>query len=256
MSDDVRSFFEGMDTIPDSDEFRRQMWDKLGSIFTTINDWYSDRTAYAKAVSVKKFIDAGGLESLGHEILGHVNQVFVDRESSFLVFWGHNERKKFDDQTTALPWIYLYLKSGTGVANIDNEMSEGYSDMGAIVTFFKRDGNGKITGLRMWGYKKDSAVIEDLTMENIEGISQEQKKMLVELHGGVSFMQWYRQKALAHILEESKRLLEEAKRQGREDKAQIAERMIDKYYSEISASRNIGQAIKKNNIAQILARAA
>lgn len=69
-------------------------------------------------------------------------------------------------------------------------------------------------------------------------------------------MQWYRQKALAHILEESKRLLEEAKRQGREDKAQIAERMIDKYYSEISASRNIGQAIKKNNIAQILARAA
>ncbi|MDD5156246.1 MAG: hypothetical protein PHF11_07190, partial [Candidatus Omnitrophica bacterium] len=72
MSDDIRTFFQDMETIPDSMEFRRKMWDELGEAFTIINNWYSDITALARAVSVKKFIEAGGLEGLGREILGHI----------------------------------------------------------------------------------------------------------------------------------------------------------------------------------------
>ncbi|MFA5068950.1 MAG: hypothetical protein WC487_02395 [Candidatus Omnitrophota bacterium] len=265
MAEDVRSFFEDMDALPDSAEFRKEVWGKLGGIFTTINDWYSDKTAYAKAVSVRQFVDAGGLESLGHEILGHVNQVFVDRESSFLVFWGHNERKKFEDRSTALPWIYLYPASGSGLANIDNEMSEGYSDMGAIVTFFKRTANGNITGLRMWGYRKGSTEIEDLTMENITGICKEQKDMLVELSGGVSFMQWYRKKAVDHILKESRALLDTAKGQNRPDKILFAERMIERFEPGVATDRNInhvengmrlGRDVVKNKIDEMIRSAA
>jgi hypothetical protein len=229
MAEEVRIFFEGTDTIPDSMDFRYKAWKELGDIFNIINSWYSDKTAYAKAVSVKQFIDAGGLEDLGHEIIGHIEQSFVDREPSFLVFWGHNERKKFSDSNINMPWLHLYPGSKSGIANIDYELSTGYSDRGAIVTFLLRDSKGSITGLRKWGYRNGSKVIEDLTFEDTASLSDQQKDMLVNLTDGVTFLRWYREQAIIHILEGANLLRLIAERQGRGDKIYHAQRIINRF---------------------------
>ncbi|MFA5392032.1 MAG: hypothetical protein WC331_11505, partial [Candidatus Omnitrophota bacterium] len=217
MAEDIRSFFQDVTDLPDSMVFRRKMWEALGEAFTIINGWYSDIDAHAKAVAVKNFVDRGGLEGLGHEILGHIAQVFVDRESSLFVIWGHNERKKFEGDKTALPWIVLYPALNSGIANIDYEMSEGYSDRGAVLTFFKRDDAGAITGMRKWGYRKGSAVIEDLTFEDTQGLTSEQLTMLEMLADGQGFMRWYRRKALHQIIEESQSLIRRAREAARID---------------------------------------
>ncbi|MFA6359044.1 MAG: hypothetical protein WCY09_10400, partial [Candidatus Omnitrophota bacterium] len=237
MAEDVRVFFQDLETIPDSMAFRRKMWQELGPIFTIINSWYSDIDAHAKAVSVKKFIDKGGLEGLGHEILGHVAQAFVDRESTFLVIWGHNERKKFGDMETALPWLYLYPSLESGIANIDFEMSEGYSDRGAVLTFFKRDALGRITGLRKWGYRKESAIIDDLTFEDVEGLGSEQLEMLKTLSGGESFMRWYKIKALKHMAEESRLLIQMAQEKRRPDKEVFAKMTLESVERDLDAAK-------------------
>ncbi|MDD5575168.1 MAG: hypothetical protein PHH75_08350, partial [Candidatus Omnitrophica bacterium] len=149
---------------------------------------------------------------------GHIAQVFVDRESSLFVIWGHNERKKFEGDKTALPWIVLYPALDSGIANIDYEMSEGYSDRGAVLTFFKRDAAGVLTGMRKWGYRKGSAVIEDLTFEDTQGFTSEQLAMLKMLADGPGFMRWYRRKALHQIIEESQWLIRRARQAVRIDK--------------------------------------
>ncbi len=237
MAEEVRLFFEDLHTIPDLMAFREQAWAELGEIFTIINSWYSDLDAYSKTVSVKKFIDEGGLEGLGHEILGHITQTFVDRESSFLVIWGHNERKKFTDSLITLPWIYLYPGLNSGIANIDYEMSEGYSNMGAVLTFFKRDSKNMITGMRMWGYKNSSNDIKDVTFEDTAGLNPEQQQMLQTLTDGKKFMKWYKRKALKHIAEEAKRLIEMARNKQRPDKEIFAKIMLEKARQSLEGMR-------------------
>jgi len=65
MAEDVRTFFQDLNTIPDSMAFRRKMWQELGEAFTIINSWYSDVDAYAKAVSVKHFVEREGWRGWG-----------------------------------------------------------------------------------------------------------------------------------------------------------------------------------------------
>jgi len=228
MSEEVRVFFENMDTIPDTDDFRDYMWDNLGEIFTIINSWYSDKTAHAKVVSEKQFLASGGLAALGKGIISRTGQVSVDRQASVFVFWGHNERKKFTKLDKAIPWAYLYPDSGTGIIHTDFEMSEGYLNKGAIVTLFWRGPDGKITGLKKWGYASpDSSIIEDLTMHDIEGISPAQLSMLEELTDGVSFLKWYFEKAVKRVLREAQLLKSAAVSQGRHDKVKKADNIIN-----------------------------
>ncbi|MFA5199212.1 MAG: hypothetical protein WC432_06705, partial [Candidatus Omnitrophota bacterium] len=227
MCEDVRVFFQDLDTIPDSMAFREKMWQELGEAFSIINSWYSDIDAHAKAVSVQKFVENGGLEGLGHEVLGHITQEFVDRESTFLVVWGHNERKKFAGLENPFPWIYLYPELQSGIANIDFEMSEGYSDRGAIVTMFMKDGAGFVSGLRRWGYPEKSGIVQDMTFEDIEGMDEKQLAMLRELSDGKSFMHWYKRKALAHIIEEGGNIALMAAKQGRPDKEFFADKVVN-----------------------------
>lgn len=225
MAKDIRSFFEGRDEIPDSMVFRKQVWDSLGEAFTIINSWYSDREASAKIGAVKKFIGKGGLESLGNEILGRPMQAHEDRWADFSVIIGHNERKKFIKDK--LPWIYLYPLLGAVLANIDVEMSEGYADRGALLSFFMRDGKGRITGMRLWGYKKGSDTIEDLTFEDIEGLDQGQLEMLKIFSDGEKFMRWYGEKALQLIEEEAELLKGMALERGRPDKKHNADKLLE-----------------------------
>ena len=241
MSRDIRGFFQDMTTIPDSMAFRRRMWEELGEAFQTINEWYSDVGAYAKAVSVVEFVNSGGLQAAGHKILGHVTQTLAQREASFMVFWGHNERKKFLSSETALPYIFPYPELGSGIVNIDFEMSEGYSDRGVILTFFKRDDNGKMTGFRKWGYRdSDGEIIEDLTFDDTDGLSDEQGRMLETLADGRKFMEWYKNKVLTQVVQESEMLAKRARGAGRPDKEDRA-RTILKKADDLTAVESVTQ---------------
>lgn len=228
MQEDVRSFFENMATIPNSNSFRQKMWEILGDAFKEINRWYSDKDAYAKPVSVKRFIECGGPAGFGGELLGASVKQFADRQSTFLMVMGHNERRKFDDPSTPIPWIVLSPETSSGLTNIDYELSQGYKDRGAYLSFFKRDEKGEITGIKQWGYpvadekkgrkQKDVSVIKDITLTDIEGLTDEQKEMLISLTDGKNFMKWYRIKALTEMRRLLTVLIEGAGKIGRFEK--------------------------------------
>lgn len=222
MSQEVRAFFQDWDTIPDDDTFREKMWERLGPIFEIINSWYSDKPGFvfAKAENVKAFIENGGLEKLGLGILGHTTQIFAPRKTTGFVIMGHNERGKFEGEKARLPYVVLYPEIGSGVFNIDYELSPGYSNRGAILTFFKRDTRGRMTGIRLWGYKPGSDKIEDLTFHDVEGMNAEQRQMLEKLSDGQSFMKWFREKTLSVMADHLEELIAQAKSTGRMDKAQ------------------------------------
>ncbi len=229
MAQEVRDFFEDWDTIPDDPAFREKMWKKLGPIFEIINSWYSDKpgSVHAKAENVKSFIDRGGLETLGLGILGHFTQTFAPRQTTGFLIMGHNERAKFEGEKSGLPYFYPYPGIRSGVINIDYELSPGYSDRGAILTFFRRDADGQMTGIRLWGYAPDSNVIEDLTFRDIKGLDGTQTAMLDVLADGVGFMQWYREKALETMAKDLENLIAKAQDQGRPEKvAELLQKLV------------------------------
>jgi len=227
MAEDVRLFFQEMQSIPDSMVFRQKMWAQLGEAFTIINGWYSDIDAYAKPVSVKKFIDKGGLKDLGKGIIGQMPGVFVDRAPEGFVVWGHNERKKFGNEGVKLPWFYPHASLKSGILNIDDEMSEGYADRGGVLTFFMRTRAGEVTGLRRWGYRKGSQVIEDITFDDLDGLSDKGHQMLKLLADGREFIKWYKDKLTNSICEEAGRLVAYSKQLNRPDKERFARSAID-----------------------------
>ena len=228
MQEDVRSFFEKMTTIPSSESFRKKMWEYLGDAFLEINRWYSDKEAHAKPVSVNKFIECGGSAGFGGELLGASVKQFADRQSTFLMIIGHNERKKLNDPSMPIPWIVLSPETGSGLANIDYELSQGYKDRGAYMSFFARDEHGKVTGIKQWGYPEadtrvgekteDISVIKDITLSDIDGLTDEQVMMLKSLTEGEKFMKWYKQKALTEMGGLLTVLVEVAGKIGRFDK--------------------------------------
>ncbi|MDD5634333.1 MAG: hypothetical protein PHW46_03555, partial [Candidatus Omnitrophica bacterium] len=219
MQEDIRMFFEDLTTIPDSMAFRKKLWEELGEAFTIINSWYSDKLASAKAVAVKEFIDAGGPVGLGDEIMGFPVDGYSARPVSFLMIIGHNERGKFNSTKTPLPMANVFPDTGSGVLLIDYELSEGYADRGAILTFFKRDERGRITGLRLWGYAdKGSKVIEDITFLDTKGLSEEQLSFLGTLADGERFMKWIRLRSLVEIKNIMEEVIDSAREEGRNSK--------------------------------------
>src|SRR6185295_3576180 len=94
---------------------------------------------------------------------------FSERTMTGFVRMGHNPMKKLADEQ--IPYFYGDLSGG--VFNLDFDLSEGYSDMGSILTIGLRDKNGQITGVRRWGYRvKGATTIEDLTLEDLNGASK------------------------------------------------------------------------------------
>lgn len=245
MQEDVRHFFEEMTTIPNSDGFREKMWENLGVVFTEINRWYSDKDAYAKPVSVKKFIECGGPAGFGGELLGASVKQFADRQSTFLMVIGHNEPKKFDDPDTPTPWIKLSPETSSGLVNIDFELSPGYEHKGDYLSFFARDDRGEITGIKRWGFppvnktqgnkQSDIIRIKDLTLTDIEGLTAKQVEMLKLLTEGKTFMKWYRKKALKEVERLLSILIEDAGRTGRFVKEKKFMKMQVDIYKKISS---------------------
>ena len=221
MREDIRAFFEPLKTIPDSNTFREKLWDELGDALTIINSWYSDQTASAKPVSVKKFVDRGGPVMFGKELMGWPVDEFSARPVSLFMILGHNPLKKFGKGKTPLPVINIFPGTGVSLLQIDMEMSEGYSNMGAVLTFLKRDKRDKITGMRIWGYPEPgSEEIEDLTFKYIHGIDKEQREFLDTLADGEKFMRWFRLRALEEISAISDEVISVARKEGRADKAE------------------------------------
>ncbi|MFH1878550.1 MAG: hypothetical protein ABH883_07075, partial [Candidatus Omnitrophota bacterium] len=186
MQKNVRLFFANLSTIPDTPEWRAKMWEELGEVFEIMADWYSDETKLAKPGKALEFANIGGL-SKAKEILEHNSMLSAnaDRNPTAAIVTGHNERKKFnadDDTDTPLEWIVPYVDSGTFQVTIDWQMSQGYEEQGGILTIFKRDGAGKVTGLRAWGFKEPKGTrIDDITRENLSILSKEQKGFLTYL---------------------------------------------------------------------------
>lgn len=212
---DIRFFFENLETIPDSQAFRQKMWEQIGEAITVVNGWYSDLDPQAKVPAIKRFVDEGKMEGL----LGHAEDVPVDREVSGIFFWGHNERSKLlspGGDLPPLPYAFLYPDLGTALFNIDGEMSEGYSDRGMIVTMGMKV-NGKATGLRVWGFRKGSNIVEDLTFEDIPGMPDEQHAMLKHLHDDRGFLEWNRARLLKEMIKHLNILILSAENKKRSD---------------------------------------
>ncbi|HBG60449.1 MAG TPA: hypothetical protein DDX37_01200, partial [Candidatus Omnitrophica bacterium] len=228
IQEDIRSYFEGMRTIPNSESFRNRMWEDLGEAFTIVMEWFSDVDAHIKPVSVIKFMEHGGPQAFNEGLIGARARQFSNRQASFMMIVGHNERKKFNDPETPLPWIVLSPETGSGLMNIDYELAEGYSDRGAYVSFFKRDESGKITGLRQWGFpeadkakgqtQQEVVAVTDITMTDTEGLNEDQLEFLKNLSDGEYFMQWYGHKALVEMSELLQVLIERAQIKGRQEK--------------------------------------
>ncbi len=221
-SDAIHDFFHGMtleefvDGLRDPEmKFMERLWNELGEKLKEINNWYSDRIADAKPEAYEEFLDNGGFSGLG--IFDQIaSQDFIDRQPSFLTVLGHNPRKKVKG-----PWIRLLPFEKTGTALIDEDLSQGYENRGAVLTVGRRS-EGKVTGIRRYGFKaSDSTKIEDLTFEDTQGLDPLQNRMLEVLHDGELFMRWYRFKALEEIVAESRILIERAKAAGRTDKEAI-----------------------------------
>jgi hypothetical protein len=235
MQRDIRGFFEKLETIPRCHAFRMKMWQQLGDALLEINRWFSDDKAFAKPVSVKKFVACGGPAGFGGEFLGIREKRFSDRQATFLMILGHCERKKFDTPETGIPWIIFSALTESGLANIDYELSEGYGDRGAMLTFFKKDADGRITGMRKWGYRPanrkkgeisaDITSIEDLTASDIAGLERRQVALLRHLADGTNFMQWCRLKALRRIDYLLVDAIEEAGRTARFEKEKVLGRI-------------------------------
>lgn len=199
---DIRTFFETVqvhDVIgsnkAEQNIFRQKMWHELGPAFEIMNEWYSDTIPVAKAQFVKKFVHEGDLSTL----MGRTSGTFVDREVSGFVIWGHNELGKFADQDMS-PWTF-FEEFGSGILNIDGEMSQGYKDRGFLLTMGRRDANGRISGLKLWSYPEkemgvDDSVVEEAThhlpdpifkiRKEFENSKAALEKQIAELKGGQS----------------------------------------------------------------------
>ncbi len=194
MTRDIRTYFEG---LSDADiekyitgsksermAFRRALWNVLGPAFEEITSWYSDKLLHAKVDMVKKFADHGQIGWL----MGHTAGSFVDRSPNGFIIMGHNEQSKFPNKQMS-PFV-LFPSFGSGILNIDGEMSPGYEDLGIILTYNLRDEKGYVTGLKLWGFpdKKDPHpdVIQDLTLVGLEKLRQKAIAQIAALGGELS----------------------------------------------------------------------
>jgi len=229
---DIRKFFEKMETIPNSDEFRRKMWDELGEAFTEVNSWYSDLNPIAKPDFLQKFIRQGGPAGFG--LGSEVQSIFSDRRATGILVLGHNERKKL--KKSNMPWFDGRLLGG--LMNIDFELSHGYRNMGSIVMIGKRDRDGNITGIRRYGYKSgDSREIEELTTDDLEGADDGAREEIDKLRDGDYFMRSYIEKAEEEILYNLEWLIMEAIERGDEIKAVDFRRQAEAFRDRIQARK-------------------
>ncbi|MCX5709823.1 MAG: hypothetical protein NT088_03735 [Candidatus Omnitrophica bacterium] len=146
MEEEIRDFFEGMEVIPMDQAFIIKMWERLGEAFTIINNWYSDTLGVAKAKAVKEFVDFGGPCAFGDQFRMST-QRFAERYARFIFYNGHNDSEKFQKDETRMPWLTIWLSSGSGFARIDGGMSKAYEDRGVAVITDKH-------GLRKIGFPK------------------------------------------------------------------------------------------------------
>ncbi|MBI4433068.1 MAG: hypothetical protein HY592_06300, partial [Candidatus Omnitrophica bacterium] len=198
--------------------FTRPMWEAIGAVLEEMNGWYTDHAekAVAKSPFIHRFLSNEGL--MGSAGLGIFDQITgqttIDREPWGDIFVGHNEKTKLHKDGIAP--TYLYPQIGRALTHVDNEISEGYQELGGFATTFIRDVDGRLTGRVMWGYRHNGngregerdreESIEDITFDDVEHMNPLQRYLLQVWHDGDSYMRWYRLRALQMIADDVSRL--------------------------------------------------
>ncbi len=146
---EVRSFFEKYDALPDTPEFRAELDAKLGAAFQVLNEWYSDVLGFLKPESIQGFLKSGGAKSYP---FGQGSDLSPRQFKGALgaMHVGHVESAKLRKQKMS----YWIGGMEGGLLHGDFEMSEGYSGLGAIIQWFRRDAAGKLLGFSRFGYKE------------------------------------------------------------------------------------------------------
>lgn len=167
MQYDIRRFFEKYDTIPDTAEFRALMDQEVGEAFRILNNWYSDKTAYLKPSAFKKFLAKGGPASYSYTATSPLH-ARVYNPSAGLMHVGHIDLTKMRD-AKAPYWIFGLI---SGIINGDHDLSEAYTGLGAVISHFMRDADGRLTGLRRFGYQETVASLS----KDLKDAEKEKKK--------------------------------------------------------------------------------
>lgn len=194
MQREVRQYFYDH-PIPQTDEERQAMWSELGEAFSIVNAWYSDKTGLVKHLAVKEFLDGGGVESMGEQLLGRSLDVLsiAGRRFTGMMVVGHNELKKLEEMR--IPSLTKRL------ASIDFSLSEGYEQRGAVLFLGHRDFGGTIEGVRLYGYaNKKENIIEDITMERTWMQSNEEKQEIKKMSNGIMFLRDFKKRSDEELL--------------------------------------------------------
>lgn len=182
MQYDVRRFFERFDEsegIPDTPEFRRQLWAELGELFQLTADWYSDSVAGMKPDGIKRFIRAGGPRSFAREYA--LSSAWTEREFGGQIegeelptidvegqmLHGHVNLEKLIGKDISR----LAISQGAetdfsplagSIVHVDLELSEGgYAGLGGYWSMFDIDPDtGERMGIRVHGYRESLANAE------------------------------------------------------------------------------------------------
>ncbi len=169
---DIRIFFDSLDKIEDTPEFRARVHAELGEAFAVVNEWYSDTLAFLKPASIRGFIDQGGPEEFPYEYVSATSPRTF-KGSKGIVHVGHVEAGKLRKE--GLSWWQGGIRGG--LAHGDYEASEGgYAGLGAYVSHFKRDENGNLTGITRLGYAETVANYKKQIKKKEKELKAEQGK--------------------------------------------------------------------------------
>ncbi|OGW72496.1 MAG: hypothetical protein A2Y02_03345 [Omnitrophica bacterium GWA2_52_12] len=173
MQYDIRRFFEKFTAIPNTTEFRAEMEREVGEAFRILNNWYSDKTAYLKPAAFQKFVDKGGPAAYSYAAASPFHARDYDPRNG-LMHVGHIDLTKMRD-AKAPYWIFGFVG---GIINGDHDLSEGYNGLGGVITHFMRDAEGRLTGLRRFGYKETLASLS----KDLKDAEKDKKKLEKKLN--------------------------------------------------------------------------
>jgi hypothetical protein len=146
---DVRHFFQNMETIPDTPQFRQKLHAELGNAFGVLNEWYSDVLGFLKPQQIRTFINTGGPSHFSDAYATSSSlspRMFAGDKGVLHV--GHVDPAKLYD--AKIPYWVGGMEGG--LIHGDFGASPGFLALGAVISWFHRTQEG-LAGARRFGYR-------------------------------------------------------------------------------------------------------